>query len=107
LVDVASGLDYLHSHGVVHGDIKGVSTQNRMPSSSLIKELQPNILVDASGRARITDFGLAQDIIGGISIAEGQSARWTAPEVSAEEERPSKEADIFSFAMVMVEVCCN
>ena len=27
LVDVANGLNYLHSCGVIHGDIKGVSTR--------------------------------------------------------------------------------
>ena len=28
LVGIANGLDYLHSHGVIHADLKGVSTQN-------------------------------------------------------------------------------
>ena len=28
LIDVANGIDYLHSYGVIHGDLKGVSTHN-------------------------------------------------------------------------------
>ncbi|KAF9789475.1 kinase-like domain-containing protein [Thelephora terrestris] len=86
LVDITNGLDYLHSHGVIHGDLKG-----------------PNILVDGSGHARITDFGLAQDTLGLVFMAEGQSPRWTAPEILAETGTPSTEADVFSFGMVMVE----
>ena len=68
---------------------------------------QPNVLVDASNHARITDFGLTQDTLHAVFMAEGQSARWTAPEVLAESGTPSTEADVFSFGMVMVEVCCN
>ena len=63
--------------------------------------------MDAYGHARITDFGLAQDTLGIVFMAEGQSPRWTAPEVLAETETPSTEADVFSFGMVMVEVCSN
>ena len=63
--------------------------------------------MDASGHARITDFDLAQHTFGEVLKAEGQSARWTAPEVLAEKRTPSMEADVFSFAMVMVEVCCD
>jgi len=33
------------------------------------------------------------------------STRWTAPEVLDEKGPPTKEADIFSFGMVMYEVC--
>ncbi len=42
--DLAKGMAYAHSQGIVHRDIK-----------------PQNILVDASGRAQITDFGLAVD----------------------------------------------
>ena len=63
--------------------------------------------MDASGHTRITDFGLAQHTFGEVLKAEGQSAQWTAPEVLAEKGTPSTEADIFSFAMVMVEVRCD
>ncbi|KAF9646901.1 kinase-like protein [Thelephora ganbajun] len=59
--------------------------------------------MDGSGHARITDFGLAQDTTGVVSISGAHSSRWTAPEV-LNGGTPSTKADVFSFAMVMVEV---
>ena len=90
---------------MIHGDLKGVSAYEYPLMASLTDVLQPNILVDGSGHARITDFGLAQDTLGLVFMAEGQSPRWTAPEILAETGTPSTEADVFSFGMVMVEVC--
>ena len=77
-----------------------------------LTRVQPNILVDDTGHARITDFGLAAvtqnlDSIRCLSEDHGDTARWTAPEILSEEGTYSKEADIFSFAMVMIEVCCE
>ena len=69
--------------------------------------LQLNILVDDSGHANITDFGLGQDTLGVVSTPERWSMRWTAPEILLETGEPSMEADVFSFGMVMVEVCYN
>jgi len=90
LSDVAEGLRYLHSRNMIHGDLKG-----------------PNILVDDSGCARITDFGLARvtqspDTMWSAS-RRGNTPRWAAPEV-LDEKPHSKEADVYSFAMVMIEV---
>ena len=77
--------------------------------TAVLTRLQPNILVDATGRARITDFGLTRvtqnlDSIRSGSGEQGYTARWTAPEILNGEGEHSKEADIFSFAMVMIEV---
>jgi hypothetical protein len=64
--------------------------------------------VDAAGHARITDVGLATVTDGLVSFQSSSGnqrhvTRWTAPEILNEEGTYSKEADVFSFAMVMVE----
>lgn len=71
---------------------------------------QSNVLVSAAGHARITDFGLAMVIQNLNSIRNdsdeyGDSARWIAPEILNGSGTYSKEGDVFSFAMVAVEVC--
>jgi len=73
---------------------------------------QPNVLVDITGCARITDCGLAVvtrnlDLVRSAPDEHGDSIRWTAPEILANRETFSKEADVFSFAMVMIEVRCR
>ena len=72
---------------------------------AVLTRAQPNILVDTVGHARITDFGqttVVQDLdhIRGASSDLGH----TAPEILNEEGTYSKDADVFSFAMVMIEV---
>ena len=66
--------------------------------------------MDATGHARIADFGLAavaQDLDSMRSASAGhiQSARWIAPEILNKRGSYSKEADIFLFAGVAIEVC--
>ena len=78
-------------------------------NDGFLRSLQPNILMDNTGRARIAEFGLATvtqnlDSIRTASDEHGHTARWTAPEILNEEGTHSKEADVFSFAMVMIEV---
>ena len=65
--------------------------------------------MDESGRAQITDFGVATvtqnlDSIRSLTGENAHTARWTAPEILNEVGSYSKEADVFSFAMVMIEV---
>lgn len=67
--------------------------------------------MDGGGHAQITDFGLARvtQNIDSVKSAdnEGHTARWTAPEILDGRGSHSKEADIYSFAMVMIEVSHN
>lgn len=63
--------------------------------------------MDHSGNARIADFGLAAvtrnlDSVLSASLQNGHTVRWAAPE-AMETGAPSKAADMFAFAMVMVE----
>ena len=102
------GLCYLHSRNVIHGDLKGARSFLKSRFTSVLTPDQVNVLVDDSGHARIADSGLATvtqnlDSMWSISIQRGHSARWTAPEVLTG-GRYSKEADIFAFAMVVIEV---
>ncbi|KAF9643599.1 kinase-like protein [Thelephora ganbajun] len=90
LLDIAEGLSFLHSCNIVHGDLKG-----------------PSILVDDSGRACLTDFDHATvtpDLESIEPVRERYSIRWTAPEILRGEACISKETDIYSFGMVVVEV---
>ena len=64
--------------------------------------------MDDSGTARIADFGfttvtLNLDSVPSVLYQGGFTPRWTAPEV-LDEGPSSKESDVFSFAMVMIEV---
>ena len=70
---------------------------------------KPNILVDTDGRARVTDFGHAMatqnlDLIRSASAEYGNSTRWIAPEILNGQGTYNKETDVFSFAMVTIEV---
>ena len=108
LSDTAKGLCYLHSCNLIHGNLKGVRGFPKSCSTSALIPRQVNVLMDDSGRARITDFGLATvtqnlDSVRTISLQRSNTPRWTAPEV-LKGGRYSKEADIFAFAMVMIEV---
>ena len=65
--------------------------------------------MDAAGHARITDFGLSivtQELssIRRASVEGSQNAWRIAPEILDDRGSYSKEADIFSFAGVMIEV---
>ncbi|KAJ8083227.1 Rho guanine nucleotide exchange factor [Marasmius tenuissimus] len=91
--DVTSGLAYLHSRKIVHGDLKGL-----------------NILITCSFRACIADFGLSRITdTNGLRITASTTrpvgtARWLAPELLVENGRPSKESDMYSYACVCHEI---
>ena len=67
-----------------------------------------NVLVDKDSHARLTDFGLTSVIRGENEIISAEATQdttaWAAPEV-LKGGPVSKEGDIFTFAMVAVEVC--
>ena len=73
---------------------------------------QSSVLVDGTHHARITDFSFAMvthnlDLMWSTSPDHGHTARWTAPEILTKKGINSKKADVFSFAMVMIEVSCG
>ena len=66
-------------------------------------------MVNESGNPRITDFGVAAIARNPHSLRstleeDGHTARWCAPEILRNGQAVSKESDLFSFGMVIVEV---
>jgi serine/threonine protein kinase len=60
LVDVASGLKYMHGLRMVHGDLKGVRVfSNEMSPHLHLMDPKANILINKSRRACLADFGLS------------------------------------------------
>jgi len=76
---------------------------------AVLTRVKSHILMDVTSHVRITDFGLSTvtrnlDSMQDTSDERGYSVRWTAPEILEGKVIHSKEADVFSFAMVMIEV---
>lgn len=112
LSDVAEGLNYLHSCNVIHGDLKGVRDCFRYLFITTLTLNQPNVLVDTTGHARITDCGIAVvtrnlDSMQSPPDEHEDNLRWIAPEMLDGRGTYTKEADVFSFAMVTIEVRCR
>ncbi|KUF91200.1 U6 snRNA-associated Sm protein LSm4 [Phytophthora nicotianae] len=88
----ALGLQYLHQHSIVHGDLKC-----------------DNILVAADGTAKLTDFGLSticryvdSEQEQSSNVSEVGAQRWKAPECLAGAQ-PSFESDVYSFGMCILQ----
>ncbi|EPX73993.1 STE/STE11 protein kinase Byr2 [Schizosaccharomyces octosporus yFS286] len=88
------GLQYLHSKGIVHRDIKGA-----------------NILVDNKGKIKISDFGISKKLelenpddknVSSRQSLQGSSF-WMAPEVVKQTEHTEK-TDIWSLGCLVIEM---
>jgi len=90
--DTAMGMKYLHEHDIVHRDLKS-----------------HNVLLDAQGRAKVCDFGIAYAAAKLQEYTSGSQAgnlvgtvAWMAPEaLDGEASFPS---DVFSFGVFLWEL---
>lgn len=113
LIEVAEGLIYLHDRGIVHGNLNGVRAYLKVTLRAKLIRLQSNILIDSNGRARLAGFSLLTITPDEPAVDSSDSpdnttrwagsVQWSAPEVLTGKAF-SKGTDVFSFAMVMVEV---
>jgi serine/threonine-protein kinase len=88
-LEVARGLEEIHSHGIVHRDLKPA-----------------NILLGRAGEAKIADFGIALDGKGAALTQTGQ-AMGTPLYMSPEQMRGARvdsRSDVFSLGVVLYEM---
>ncbi|KAF6756188.1 TKL/TKL-ccin protein kinase [Ephemerocybe angulata] len=92
MLEIAEGMVYLHSKGVLHGDLKA-----------------SNVLVDDTFTCVISDFGQSEiksemARLSGETIPHQGTLRWQAPEILTEEVEMTKETDVYAFAICCVEI---
>ena len=110
LIDVAQGLVYLHSHEIVHGNLKQVCHPPDYAPCAILtpRFIKQNILVDSEGRARLSDIGFAKLTRNRESQfdwadADADGHRWAALEIFKSGEL-SKQSDMFSYGFIAAEV---
>ncbi|KAG9084355.1 hypothetical protein FRC06_004113, partial [Ceratobasidium sp. 370] len=91
-VQLAEALEYMHTRGIVHGDIKAA-----------------NVLMSDDNTPLFTDFGNALLMHGATlqftkTTSLGITHRYTAPEILKGDSRYSTKADIYAFAMLVLEI---
>ncbi|KIZ03647.1 Mitogen-activated protein kinase kinase kinase [Monoraphidium neglectum] len=97
--EIASAMLYLHSVGVVHGDLSAYNV--------LLTSASPDAALAARGfTAKVSDFGLARVMDQGSRIETATYGTLThmAPEV-LEHGIVSKAADVYSFGVLLWQMC--
>ncbi|KAG2489260.1 hypothetical protein HYH03_012280 [Edaphochlamys debaryana] len=92
-VELAEGLLFLHSHGVVHRDVK-----------------PDNVLLSRDLRVKITDFGISKTVAPGGELNTAQGNRnplWLAPELQAFwDSKPSytNAVDVYAWGVIFCQL---
>lgn len=90
-LDIALGVCYLHSKGIIHFDLKGA-----------------NVLLSKNLSAKISDVGLSKIMRGAATTAtQAGTWRWASPEQISLERGVTLASDIWSLAVLVFDLCSN
>ncbi|KAE9613539.1 putative protein kinase TKL-Pl-4 family [Lupinus albus] len=86
-LDIARGMEYIHSQGVVHRDLK-----------------PENVLINDDGHLIIADFGIAcEEAYCDLLVDDPGTYRWMAPEMIKRKSHGRK-VDVYSFGLILWEM---
>ncbi|KAK7302797.1 hypothetical protein RJT34_13693 [Clitoria ternatea] len=86
-LDIARGMEYIHSQGVIHRDLK-----------------PENILMNEDSHLKIADFGIACDEASCDLLADDPGTyRWMAPEM-IKRKSYGRKVDVYSFGLILWEM---
>lgn len=107
LRELLRGLDYLHTEGKLHRDIKGRPAMPFRSSNSIcILGIAANILLSAGGEVKLADFGVSGQLSGTLSAKKNTfvgTPYWMSPEVIKQSGYDHK-ADIWSLGITAIEL---
>lgn len=87
-LQIASGVQYLHTKDIVHRDLKPA-----------------NIGFDKDGSVKLFDFGIAQQVRGGESLNDATgSARYMAPEMVLHKPY-NNSVDVYALGLIVWQIC--
>ncbi|HJT54890.1 MAG TPA: protein kinase [Ktedonobacteraceae bacterium] len=91
LQDIADALDYIHSKGIIHRDIKA-----------------SNVLLDAAGKCYLTDLGIARVVTDATQLTSTGNVLGTvdyiAPELFAPNGKSDIRSDLYSLGVLLYEM---
>lgn len=86
-LDIARGMEYIHSQGIIHRDLK-----------------PENILIDDDFRMKVADFGIAcEEVHRDLLAKDAATFRWMAPEMFNDKSYCRK-VDVYSFGLILWEL---
>ncbi|XP_057429715.1 serine/threonine/tyrosine-protein kinase HT1-like [Lotus japonicus] len=86
-LDIAHGMEYIHSQGVIHRDLK-----------------PENVLISEEGHLKIADFGIACEEASCDLLADDPGTyRWMAPEM-IKRKSYGRKVDVYSFGLMLWEM---
>ncbi|KAJ7968571.1 Protein kinase [Quillaja saponaria] len=86
-LDIAHGMEYIHSQGVIHRDLK-----------------PENVLIDQDFHLKIADFGIAcEEAYCDLLADDPGTYRWMAPEM-IKRKSYGRKVDVYSFGLILWEM---
>lgn len=93
VIEICDALEYAHEREVVHRDLK--------PS---------NLLLTAEGHIKLSDFGIAKDLVGTALTATGKTlgtAAYMAPEQITGTPAVSHKTDLYALGVILHQMICK